>query len=335
MGAVKYSLVVPVYCNEASIADLIAAVGRLDRALDHALEAVFVVDGSPDRSYERLDAALPASGLTAQLIVLSRNFGSFSAVRAGLAAARGDYMAMMAADLQEPEALILDFFRAMEDEPIDVALGVRTGRSDPLTARVASTAFWWLYRRFVQPEIPPGGIDVFACNRAFRDHLLQLHESNTSLVGQIVWLGFRRKLVPYRRLPRRHGRSAWSFARKVKYLLDSMFAFSDLPIRALTWVGAAGLAISVTLALIVLVAKITGAIAVPGYAATVLTIIFFAALNSFGLGIIGSYTWRAYENTKGRPHAIVLRTKCFGETASGSSAAASLATDAASEGVQP
>jgi glycosyltransferase involved in cell wall biosynthesis len=321
MGAVRYSLVVPVYCNEASIPDLVAAVSRVDRALDHALEAVFVVDGSPDHSYERLDAALPASGLTAQLIALSRNFGSSSAVREGLAAARGDYMAMMAADLQEPEELILDFFRAVETEPIDVAFGVRTGRSDPLATRAASATFWWVYRRFVQPEIPPGGIDVFACNRAFRDHLLRLHESNSSLVGQIVWLGFRRKLVPYRRLPRRHGRSAWSFARKVKYLLDSMFAFSDLPIRALTWVGAAGLAVSVALGLTVLAAKAIGAIPVPGYAATVLTIIFFAALNSFGLGIIGSYTWRAYENTKARPHAIVLHSKTFGETGVDMSAA--------------
>jgi len=176
---------------------------------------------------------------------------------------------------------------------------------------MAATLFWWLYRRFVQPEVPPGGIDVFACNRAFRDHLLEMRETNTSLVGQIVWLGFRRKLIPYRRLPRRHGTSAWSFSRKLKYLLDSLFAFSDFPIRALTWAGAAGLAISIVLALIVLVAKITGAIDVPGYAATVLTIIFFAALNSFGLGIIGSYTWRAYENTKGRPQAAVLRAKSY------------------------
>ena len=311
MGAVKYSLVVPVYCNEASIGELIDAVVRLDRALDHGLEVVFVVDGSPDRSYERLDAALPASGLNAQLIALSRNFGSFSAVREGLAAARGDYMAMMAADLQEPEDLILAFFRTLASEPIDIVLGVRAGRQDPTATRVASMLFWWLYRRFVQPEIPPGGIDVFACNRAFRDHLLEMHETNTSLVGQIMWLGFRRKLIPYRRLPRRHGKSAWSFSRKVKYLLDSLFAFSDLPIRALTWVGAAGLAISIVLALIVLIAKATGAIDVPGYAATVLTIIFFAALNSFGLGIIGSYTWRAYENTKARPQAVVLRTKSF------------------------
>jgi hypothetical protein len=86
-----------------------------------------------------------------------------------------------------------------------------------------------------------------------------------------------------------------------------------LPIRALTWAGAAGLAISVVLALIVFIAKFTGAISVPGYAATVLTVIFFAALNSFGLGIIGSYTWRAYENTKGRPQAIVLCAKSFGD----------------------
>jgi len=317
MGPVKYSLVVPVYLNEPSIGELIETVGRLDRALDRALEVVFVVDGSPDRSYERLDAALPTSGLTAQLIVLSRNFGSFSALREGLAAARGDYMATMAADLQEPETLILDFFRALTDEPIDVALGVRTGRDDPLATRIPSAAFWWLYRRFVQPDVPRGGIDVFACNRAFRDHLLKLHETNTSLVGQIMWLGFRRKLIAYRRLPRRHGKSAWSFPRKVKYLLDSLFAFSDLPIRALTWVGVAGLAISVVLALIVFLAKITGAIPVPGYAATVLTVIFFAALNSFGLGIIGAYTWRAYENTKGRPQAIVLRTKNYGPVESG------------------
>jgi glycosyltransferase involved in cell wall biosynthesis len=313
VGAVKYSLVVPVYCNEASIADLIAAVGRLDRVLDHSLEAVFVVDGSPDRSFERLDAALPAGGFNARLIALTRNFGSFSAVREGLAAASGDYMAVMAADLQEPEELIIEFFRTLASEPVDVALGVRAGRDDPLLARIASSTFWWSYRRFVQPEIPPGGVDVFACNRAFRDHLLRLHESNTSLVGQVLWLGFRRKLVPYRRLPRRHGRSAWSFSRKLKYLLDSLFAFSDLPVRALTWVGVAGLAISVVLALVVIVAKLTGAISVPGYAATVLTVIFFAALNSFGLGIIGSYTWRAYENTKGRPQAIVLCEKTFGQ----------------------
>ena len=111
-------------------------------------------------------------------------------------------------------------------------------------------------------------------------------------------------------------------------LLDSLFAFSDFPIRALTWVGVAGLAISVVLALIVFLAKITGAIPVPGYAATVLTVIFFAALNSFGLGIIGAYTWRAYENTKGRPQAIVLRAKNYGPVESARPAEAAMTAGA-------
>ena len=312
MARVKYSVVVPVYGNEASIAELVDAMKRLDAQHGGALEAVFVVDGSPDRSYERLAATLPASGLCAQLLLLSRNFGSFAAIRAGLAAARGDRFAVMAADLQEPGSLVVDFFRALDEGDCDVVLGVRTGRSDPLASRLASSLFWGAYRRFVQRDIPPGGVDVFACNRAFRDHLLALDEAHTSLVGQVIWLGFRRRQVEYARLPRRHGRSAWTWSRKLAYLTDSLFSFSDLPIRALTWAGLAGLVLSSVVALVVLVARITGQISVPGYAATVLTIVFFASLNSFGLGIIGGYTWRAYENVKRRPSAIVMSAQRFG-----------------------
>ncbi|MDQ6621190.1 MAG: glycosyltransferase [Pseudomonadota bacterium] len=311
MEAVKYSLIVPVYRNEASIPELVEVIWRLNDSLGGALEAVLVVDGSPDRSAEILDAALLHANVRAQLLVLSRNFGSFAAIRAGLAAASGRYCATMAADLQEPESLALDLFRALEHEPVDVALGVRTSRSDPWRSRLASSAFWSLYRTFVQRDIPAGGVDVFACNGAVRDHLLQLEESNSSLIGQVMWLGFRRKLVPYVRLPRRHGRSAWTLSRKLRYLVDSVYSFSDLPIRVLTWAGFIGLITSSVLAIAVIIAKVQGDIPIPGYAATVLTIIFFAALNSFGLGIIGGYTWRAFENTKRRPQAIVLAHKTF------------------------
>ena len=97
--------------------------------------------------------------------------------------------------------------------------GTRSSRADALSDRVASRVFWGVYRRFVQPEIHSGGVDVFGCNRRFRDRLLALEASNTSLVGQLVWLGFRRKTVPYERAARRHGKSAWSFRRKLDYLL--------------------------------------------------------------------------------------------------------------------
>jgi glycosyltransferase involved in cell wall biosynthesis len=307
-----YSLIVPVYRNEASVPELLDAIRGLDRALDSRLETIFVVDGSPDASYARLSELLPATGLRAKLVLLSRNFGAFAAIRAGLQLARGPLFAVMAADLQEPPQLMLEFFEALEHEPVDVVLGERAARDDPWLSRLAANSFWWLYRHLVQKEVPPGGIDVFGCNAMFRDTLLRLDESNSSLVGQIFWLGFRRKLLPYHRLPRRHGVSAWTFARKLRYLSDSLFAFSDLPIRALLWAGLAGLALSFLFGTVVLFARLSGAIALPGYAATVLTIIFFAALNSFALGIVGSYAWRAYENTKRRPASIVLMSTDYG-----------------------
>jgi glycosyltransferase involved in cell wall biosynthesis len=301
-----YSLVVPIFKNEGSIPDLLRALADLDEKLGHGLEAVLVVDGSPDRCAELLHAALPRCGFRSKLVLLSRNFGSFAAIRAGLAEARGPWFAVMAADLQEPPDLALAFFHALEKESVDVVIGTRTTRDDPLLARWFSRAFWSLYGRLVQPDMPPGGIDVFGCNQAFRDRLLALGESNSTLVGLVLWLGFRRKLVPYQRRARQHGRSAWTLGRKLRYLTDSVFAFSDLPVRLLVLLGGVGLAFSVVFSLVVLVARLSGWIAVPGYAATVLTIAFFAALNSLGLGVIGSYLWRAFENTKGRPHAVVM-----------------------------
>jgi glycosyltransferase involved in cell wall biosynthesis len=307
----RYSLVVPVYNNEASVAELVDAVAALDAKLGHALEAVFVVDGSPDRSHERLAAALPGAGFASRLLVLSRNFGSFQAIRAGLAAARGELFAMMSADLQEPPSLVLESLRKLDGGDCDVVLGVRTARDDPLGARIAARLFWGAYRRLVQRDVPPGGVDMFACNRAFRDRLLALDERRTSLVGQVLWLGFRRAEVPYQRQARRHGRSSWTLGKKLAYLSDSLYSFSDLPIRALTLAGVLGLALSALLAVVVLVARMSGEIAVPGYAATVLVILFFASLNAFGLGIIGGYTWRAYENVKRRPGAIVMEAVEF------------------------
>jgi glycosyltransferase involved in cell wall biosynthesis len=301
-----YSLVIPVYRNEGSIPELVDAVTELDGKLGGRLEVVFVVDGSPDRCAELLRERLPALGVEARLLVLSRNFGSFPAVRAGLAEAQGPYYATLAADLQEPPELVLSYFQALESGEVDVALGQREGRDDPLISRLSSSLFWFLYRRFVQREMPKGGVDSFGCNQAFRDRLLALEESNSTLVGLIFWLGFRRKLIPYRRHARRHGRSAWTLGKKTRYLLDSVFAFSDLPIRLLVLLGGLGLMLSVSLSLVVVLARFTGTIEVPGYAATVLVISFFAALNSFGLGILGSYVWRAFENTKGRPQVVVM-----------------------------
>jgi hypothetical protein len=196
-------------------------------------------------------------------------------------------------------------------EQYDIVVGTRAGREDPLVSRVLSGIFWRLYKIFVQREIPSDGVDVFGCTTEFRDHLLALPELNTTLIGLIFWLGFRRGEVSYRRRPRPHGKSAWSFARKLRYLLDSTFAFSDLPVRLLSFVGILGITLSVVLASEVVYAKWSGRVAVPGYSTTVLLIIFFGGLNSLGLGLIGEYVWRTFENTKGRPTYIIARHREF------------------------
>lgn len=301
-----YSIVIPVYKNEGSLPAVLSAVESMNQKLHGKLEAIFVVDGSPDDSYRVLNTGLSQATFSAQLLLLSRNFGSFAAIREGLRHAAGPYFAVMAADLQEPPELLLDFFRALETEPVDLAFGVRTARSDPLGSRLSAGLFWSLYRILVQSEMPAGGVDVFACNASVRDQLLRLESVRTSLVGQLVWLGFRQKALPYVRVARRHGTSAWSFRKKIDYMLDSVFAFTDLPIKALLTSGGLGLLISAVFAAVIVVARVSGAVAVPGYAATALMILFFAALNLFGLGVVGSYAYRAFENSKGRPAAIVM-----------------------------
>lgn len=310
-----YSLVVPVYRNEGSLAALLDKIRGLNERLNGELEAVFVVDGSPDRSYAILRESLPHCPFRAQLLTHSRNFGSFAAIRSGLSAAKGEYMAVMAADLQEPIGLAEKFFASLSRDEADIAVGTRVARADPLGARIASGIFWWLYRKLVQPDIPRGGVDVFACNRQFRDELLALGESNSSLIGQLFWLGMRRIAIPYERLPRQYGRSAWSLSRKLKYLMDSLFAFSDFPIHVLLIVGALGIAVAVALGTLVVIVRLLGIVGVPGYAMTIVTLVFFGGLNTFGLGLIGAYVWRAYENTKQRPLSVVQSVKEYEGTA--------------------
>lgn len=305
MESIIYSVIIPVYKNEESIPRLVAALTQMSEALAKQLEVVFVVDGSPDKSFEMLKTLLPTLQMPAQLIAHSRNFGSFPAIRTGLASAIGKYFGVMAADLQEPPELLVEFFKALSADECDVAIGTRSGRNDPLVSRMASGIFWNLYKKLVVKDMPAGGVDVFGCNDLFRQELLKLGESRSSLIALIFWLGFRRKLISYERVIRQEGKSAWTLSKKIDYMMDSIFAFTDYPIRLLMKIGAIGSFLSIVLALVIAGARILGYIEVPGYAATILAVLILGALNLFGLGLVGTYAWRAYENSKQRPLSVI------------------------------
>ena len=312
-GAVEphYSIVIPVYLNEESIPSLLARLSDVAARLARPLEVVFVVDGSPDRSFQLLEERLAEQPFSSRLIAHSRNFGALAATRTGLARASGSVFGVMAADLQEPPELMLEFFQILDRGETDIVLGVRGDRADPRATVLSSRVFWGLYRRLVNPDVPPGGIDVFGCTDGFRRHLVAFDEANSSLVALTLWLGFRRETVTYDRRAREHGRSAWSFKKRMRYLSDSIFSFTDLPIRLLLGAGTLGVLVSIVLAILVVIGKLSGAVDVPGYAATIVVIAFFSALNLSGLGVIGAYVWRAFENTKRRPGAVVMAEHRF------------------------
>jgi glycosyltransferase involved in cell wall biosynthesis len=307
----RYSLVVPVYRNESTVRELVDRIEELSARLWFELEAIFVIDGSPDRSREILVGLLSSSSLPSRIVDHSRNFGSFASIRTGLAAARGEYCAVMAADLQEPISLVEDFFRSLHDGTHDVAVGIRESRGDSKLSAWSSRTFWTVYRQWVQREMPAGGIDMFACTRTVRNVLIELDESNTSLVGLLIWLGFRRIEVPYDRLPRPSGKSGWTLQRRFRYLLDSTYSFTDLPITLLLAIGLFGVVASVVAGTVVVAAWAFGTISVAGYTPLMLTLLLGVSVIVSGLGIIGSYVWRTYENTKRRPSAIVMRTQAF------------------------
>jgi glycosyltransferase involved in cell wall biosynthesis len=307
-----FSVVIAVYGNEATLPAVVERMGELAGLIPGALEVVFVVDGSPDASLLILRRLLsePLS-FRAQLIALSRNFGAFSAVRAGLAVAEGDFMAVAAADLQEPLSLLRDFYDRLAGDDCDLAIGVRTRRADPPLSRFASGVFWRFYRRFVQRSMPVRGMDVFGCTRRVVTEMLRLNESHTSLVGLLLWVGFRQLEVPYERVERRTGKSSWSLRKRLGYFFDSVYSFTDLPVHMITVIGVVGVVASIMVSIAVFITWAVGAVDVAGYTPLMLAIVFTGSSTLLSLGIIGSYVWRTYENTKARPYAIPMTEERF------------------------
>ncbi|MGD0452365.1 MAG: glycosyltransferase family 2 protein [Solirubrobacteraceae bacterium] len=305
------SVVVPVYRNRETLPELVGRLEGVSERLEGRMEAIFVIDGSPDDSGALLRILLGRSPMRSQLLWHSRNFGSFAAIRTGLSAARGQCMVVMSADLQEPVELATSFYEALATGKYDVAVGVRRARHDPRASRIGSSWFWSIYCRWVQPEMPRGGIDVFACTREVRDALQTLRESNSSLVGLLIWLGYRRVEIPYERAPRASGRSGWTLRKKVRYLLDSIYSFTDLPINLLLAVGVTGVLLSTTGGVAVFLVWALAGIHVAGYAPIMLTLLVMGSLTLSGLGVVGSYVWRTYENSKRRPHAVAMLSERF------------------------
>lgn len=298
-------IVIPVYGNEGSLPQLINRLNELNDEISGGVSAIFVIDGSIDNSFESLKQLLVMSRFENQVIKLSRNFGAFNAIRIGISHSKCSNVVAMSADLQEPKELFIKFFEILSAGKVDIVFGYRTSRKDGKIRDLLSNVFWGVYRRVLFKQIPKGGIDVFGISRPVAKLISRVEDKNVSLIGMLLSIGFRQTFIGYERQVRDHGKSSWSLSKRIKYSFDSVYAFSNLPLLFIQLTGAIGTFLSICGSFILIYLRLTQEITLPGYTPLMVTITFSTSMLLLSLGILGSYVWRIYENSKGIPFAII------------------------------
>jgi len=300
------SIVVPVFNNAASLADLLERFQDLAaKNANDQFEFVFVDDGSVDDSFSVLESLLQKEARI-QIVKLSRNFGSNAALLAGLGQTHGDTVAAIAADLQDPPELINDMLVDWR-QGHKVVLAARQSRADEFLTTLLADTFYSLFRRFAIKTMPKHGFDFFLIDRQICDLINNIQENNTYLMGLILWLGFSPKVVYYHRQARekRYGHSMWTTAKKIKYFLDSFVAFSYFPVRAASIIGIVLSMAGLIYAAIVIALRLATSVQPEGWASLMIVVLIVSGVQMLMIGILGEYLWRNLDETRRRPRFIV------------------------------
>lgn len=294
----KLSIVIPIYYNEKNIPVTyqLLATEVFPHIPDY--ELILIDDGSNDNSYHEA-LKLREFDEKVKVIKLSRNFGQHIAIFAGLSYIQGDCVVVISADLQDPPSLILQLFEKYLDGN-KVVVAVRNKRSESFWQKLFSSLYYKLMRKYALQDMPLGGFDCFLADKQVIEVLTKVEEKNTSLFGQILWLGFKRAEVIYDRQTREIGRSRWTLSKKFKLALDSLLAFSYVPIRAISIIGLLDCLLSLSYAVYIVLQKLLfGANA--GWSSLMVAIMFTSGVQMLTLGVIGEYLWRNFDESRKRP----------------------------------
>ena len=302
------SIVVPVYNEEKNIPLI---YGRLlpicEASAEGSYELIFVNDGSQDAS-EKIIGELASQNPAVKYIFLSRNFGHQQAVSAGLDYAKGLYTVIMDGDLQDPPELIPEMLNKAK-EGFEVVYARRKARKGE-SAYKKMTAKWFyrLLRKLTQIEIPVDTGDFRLMHRKVTDVVKRMPEKNKFLRGQVAWVGFRQAYVEYDRDPRIHGNSGYPTGKMIRFALNGITGFSDIPLKLATWLGFLVSGISVLIGFYALYSRFVIKEYVPGWASLMLSMLFLGGVQLICLGIIGEYLSRMYHDIRNRPLYVVRET---------------------------
>ena len=304
MSAPLLSVVLPCLNEASHLESSLERIAEVVRGIEGlTLELVVVDDGSTDETWsivERCATRLP--GLVG--LRFARRFGKEQALCAGLENARGDAVLVMDADLQHPPELIPEMVRAWREEGFEVVEARKTDRGDEgFLYRLEARLFYSLLKRVSGIDLD-GASDFKLLDRRVVDAWAEMPERNLFFRGMSAWLGFRRKEVPFAVAPRAGGTSGWSARRLVRLAVTGVTAFSTVPLHLVTFVGVVFLGFSVLLGVQTLYNKLADR-AVDGFTTVILLVLIVGSMLMLGLGVIGTYVSRIYDEVKGRPRYVV------------------------------
>lgn len=305
------SIVVPCYNEEPTLEILYKELNKIAGDMsDYDFEYVFVNDGSKDRTLAILKE-MAAADKKVKYVSFSRNFGKEAGLLAGLKHAKGDYVATMDADMQDPPALLPEMVSYVESGEYDNAATRRvTRKGEPVIRSFFARSFYKIMRRITDIEIVDGARDYRVMNRAMVDSIIAVQEYNRFSKGIFAWVGYETKWIEFENVERSAGETKWSFWKLFKYSIDGIVSFSDAPINIASWLGIVMTGVSFLAMLVLFLRALIFGDPVAGWPSLACIMTFIAGVQLFVMGVMGQYISKTYMEVKRRPHYIVKDTNC-------------------------
>ena len=301
----KITLIVPCCNEEAALPAFYREVSSVLAGMDCEAELLFVNDGSTDNTLAVL-RELASEDARVTYLSFSRNFGKEAAMYAGFCNARGDYVAVMDADLQDPPSLLPQMLELLESGEWDSVATRRVSRAgEPPIRSWFARKFYQLIARISDADIVDGARDFRLMKREMVEAIVSMSEYNRFSKGIFGWIGFKTCWLPYENVERVAGKTKWSFWKLFGYAVDGIINFSQAPLSLASGFGFAMTAFSFLMMIFIIVRKLIAGDPVAGWASTVCVIIFIGGIQLFCLGIMGQYIAKTYMESKHRPHYIV------------------------------
>ena len=300
------SIIVPCYNEQEALPYFYNAFQELTQTMQQEnFELILVNDGSKDATLAVMKQ-LAEQDKRIAYISFSRNFGKEAAILAGLQYSKGDYVALMDADLQDPPALLPEMYHAVTQEGFDSAATRRvTRKGEPPIRSFFARRFYKLMNKISNTDLVDGARDYRLMNRKFVDALLSMQEYNRFSKGLFGWVGFKTKWIEFENVERVAGETKWSFWKLLIYAIEGIVAFSTAPLVLATLVGLICCIFAFGGTTFIVIRKLLFGDAIQGWASTVSVMLFMGGIQLLCIGILGQYLAKTYLETKNRPVYIV------------------------------